>query len=206
MKRVVAGLVAFLLAGALGTLARDVRRWQHAVDRGDVRFLVEPTAPSLWAGPTGTRGDLARRLLGLDDDLEFRQAERLFVRGHIPVSTYELERRRLNARGLAVALLDQLAGADSQPWRRAREATLLGLTEFEDAQGDTENGPALVQRALRSFRSAARTDPRADDAKADLELLLTLLRPQVRQGREPVGQEGAAGGSGAGLADVGAGY
>jgi hypothetical protein len=206
VKRVAVALVAFLVAGALGSLAQDVRRWQRAVDRGDVRFLVDPTAPNLWAGPGGTKGDFTRRLLGLDDDLDFRRAERLFVRGHIPVSTYELERRRLNARGLAVALLDQLARSDSQPWRRARAATLLGLTEFEDAQGDAENGPALVQQALRSFRSAARTDPRADDAKSDLELLLTLLRPQVRQGREPVGQESATGGSGAGLADVGGGY
>lgn len=206
MKRIAVAVVAFLLAGALAVLARDVRRWERAVDRGDVRFLVQPTEPSLWAGPRGTSGDLARRLLGLDDDLQFRQAERLFVRGHIPVSTYELETRRLTARGSAVALLDQLAGQDSEAWRRAREATLLGLTEFEDAQGDAENGPVLVQRALRSFRSAARTDRGADDAKANLELLLTLLRPQERQGREPVGQEGAAGGSGAGLAETGGGY
>jgi hypothetical protein len=206
VRRVAAAAVAFLVAGALVVLARDVHRWQRAVDRGDVRFLVQPTEPRLWVGPESMSGDLARRLLGLDDDLEFREAERLFVRGHIPASTYELERRRLTARGSAVALLDELARTDSQAWRRAREATLLGLTEFEDAQGDAENGPALVQRALRSFRDAARTDPGADDAKVDLELLLTLLRPQSRQGREPAGQEGSAGGSGAGLADPGGGY
>ena len=206
MKRIAAAVVAFLLAGALAMLAHDVHRWQRAVDRGDVRFLVQPTESRLWAGPGGTSGDLARHLLGLGDDLEFRQAERLFVRGHIPVSTYELELRRLTARGSAVALLDELARADSQAWRRSREATLLGLTEFEDAQGDAENGPVLVQRALASFRAAARADPSADDAKADLELLLTLLRPRTRQGLEPIGQEGSAGGTGAGLADTGGGY
>src|SRR5439155_1798572 len=106
MKRIAAAVVAFLLAGALAMLAHDVHRWQRAVDRGDVRFLVQPTESRLWAGPGGTSGDLARHLLGLGDDLEFRQAERLFVRGHIPVSTYELELRRLTARGSAVALLD----------------------------------------------------------------------------------------------------
>ena len=205
MKRAVVAVVALVLAGALAVLAHDVRRWQRAVDRGDVRFLVQPTEPGLWAGPRGSSGDLARRLLGLDDDLEFRHAEALFVRGHIPVSTYDLERRRLTARGSAVALLEQLEARDGPAWRRARAATLLGLTDFEDAQGDSDDGPALVRRALASFRTAARADPGADDAKADLELMLTLLRGGHR-GLQPAGQEGAAAGAGAGLGDSGSGY
>jgi hypothetical protein len=203
---VVLAAIALLAAAGLALLARDVRRWQDALDRGDVRFLVQPVELRLWPGPEGASGDAARRLLGVDDDLRFRRAERLFVRGHIPASTYDLERARLTARGSAVALLDQVSTQDPLAWRRARAATLLGLIEFEDAQGDAENGRALIERALRSFRAAARTDAGADDAKADLELLLTLIRNQERQGREPAGQEGGAGGSGAGLADAGGGY
>jgi len=209
MKRrlaLVLALLALVLAAALAALARDVRRWQETLAGDDVRFLVDPLAPDLWAGPGGTGGDLSRRLLGVDDDLRFRRAERLFIRAHIPASTYDLERERLSAEGAAVALLETVSETDDSGWRRARAATLLGLVAFENARGDPATGRDLVQRALRSFRRAARDDPGADDAKADLELVLTLIRIRGQLGREPKGQEGATGGPGAGLGAPGAGY
>jgi hypothetical protein len=199
--------LAVVAAVALGLLARDVRRWQETVRRDDVRFLVSPLDPGLWTGPGSFSGRGARNLLAIDDDLRFRDAERLFVRGHVPVSTFEREKARLGARGSAAALLDAVSGGDGAAWRRARAATLLGMLTFEDAQGDAENGAALVRRALHLFDDAAREDPRADDAKFDLELVLTLLREQERKGREPGGDQGDAGGGvGAGVTGIGGGY
>jgi hypothetical protein len=199
--------LAALVAVALGLFARDVRRWQDTVRRDDVAFLVQPLDPALWHGPDSASGRAARKLLGIDDDLRFRDAERLFVRGHVPVTTFEREKARLGARGSAAALLDAVSSGDPSAWRRARAATLLGLLTFEDAQGDAENGAALVRRAVGLFEDAAREDPRADDAKFDLELLLTLLREQERQGREPGGDQGDAGGGvGAGVSGIGGGY
>jgi hypothetical protein len=183
-----------------------VRRWQDTVRRDDVRFLVSPTDPALWAGPSATQGRVARTLLGVDDDLRFRHAEQLFVRGHVPVTTFEREKARLGARGSAVAILDGVAEHDAASWRRARASTFLALLAFEDAQGDAENGPALVRRALALLSGAAREDGLADDAKYDLEVLLSLQQEQERQGREPGGDQEAGGGVGAGAATAGGGY
>jgi hypothetical protein len=201
------GALALLAAVALGLVARDVRRWQDAVRRDDVRFLVTPVEPHLWRGPGGPSGRVARSLLGIGDDLRFREAERLFVRGHVPASTFDREKARLGARGAAIARLDVVARSDPVAWRRVRASTHLGLLSFEDAQGEPDNGPALIRRALDLFVGAARANVGSDDAKYDLEVLLTLLRQQARQGREPGGERGEAGGGvGAGVTDVGVGY
>lgn len=202
------GVLVLLAAVTLGVLARDVRSWRSTVRRDDVRFLVTPTDPTLWTGPGGLAGRTSRRLLGLGDDLRFRQAEELFVRGHVPASTFDREKARLGARGAAIAMLDDVFRSDPAPWRRGRAATMLGLMSFEDAQGEPENGPALIRRSLKLFADAARAGGAGgDDAKYDLEVLLTLLRKQVRQGREPGGDQGDAGGGvGAGVTVVGAGY
>jgi hypothetical protein len=103
-------------------------------------------------------------------------------------------------------MLETVSESDGSAWRRARAATLLGIIALENARGDPATGRDLVQRALRSFRRAARDDVGADDAKADLELVLTLMRVRGEIGREPKGQEGASGGPGAGLGAPGAGY
>ncbi len=200
-------VVALMLAAGLALLARDVRRWQQTMASDDVRFVVAPVERALWSGPSGVDGRLARRLLGVDDDVRFRRAERLFVRGHVPASTFALETSRLAALGGARELLEEVAAADASPGRRARAANLLGLVLFEDAQSDREHGPALVRQALARFRDAARADPSADEARFNLELVLSLLRQGQRQGRAPGGTQASGGGGvGAGLIAPGGGY
>ncbi len=202
----VAAFAALIAAGAIAAVAVEVRDWQTELESGDVGFVGDPLTPGLWSGPSGAAGDVARRLLGIADDLRFRQAEREFARGDLPASTFELERARLTARGRAAVVLESVMRDDNATWRRARAATLLGVGAYEDALVTPESSGALVRRALRMFRLAARTDPAADDAKTDLELLLTTLRSERRKGRQRDADQGTSGGFGAGLADPGSGY
>ena len=56
---------------------------------------------------------LVEDLLGLRDDVRFRKAERLYVRGHLPARTFAQEKARLAARGGAVELLDQTMNGEA---------------------------------------------------------------------------------------------
>ena len=73
-------LVAALLAG----LAHQVGAWHDVMRSDDVRFVTAPVDQGLWAAPAGPGAGVAGDLLGLSDDVRFRKAERLYVRGHLP--------------------------------------------------------------------------------------------------------------------------
>jgi hypothetical protein len=196
-------LVAALLAG----LAHEVGAWDEAMRRDDVRFVTAPVAPGLWDGPGEPGASLAGSLLRLDDDLRFRRAERLYVRGHVFATTFAQEKARLAARGGAVELLQQVAGGDALPWRRARAANMLGVLLVEDAREGRELAPTLSRQAVRAFTTGARQADGADDARFNLELLLTQLRPNGLIGRDlSQNQAGLATGVGAGLAVPEEGY
>jgi hypothetical protein len=196
-------LVATLLAG----LAREVKAWDEAMRRDDVRFVTAPVAPGLWDGPGGPGASLAGSLLRLDDDLRFRRAERLYVRGHVVATTFAQEKARLAARGGAAELLQQVADRDALPWRRARAANMLGILLVEDAREGRELAPALSRQAMRAFTTGARQAEGADDPRFNLELLLTQLRPNGLIGRDlSQNQEGLATSVGAGLAVPEEGY
>ena len=65
----------------------------------------------------------------------------------------------------------------------------------------------LSRQALRAFGMGARENQGADDARFNLELLLTLLRPGGGLGRDlREDQNGTASGVGAGLAVPKVGY
>jgi hypothetical protein len=154
----------------------------------------------MWATPSGPGADLTEDLLALDDDVRFRRAEQLFVRGHLPARTFAEEKARLSARGGAVELLEETVARDSATWRRARAANLLGVLLLEDARDGGDLAPALSRQAVSAFRTGARQDEGADEPRFNLELLLTLLRPDGGLGRDlSEDQRGAASGEGAGL-------
>jgi hypothetical protein len=207
--RIAAPVAAALLlvAALLGGLAHEVGAWDEAVRRDDVRFVTAPVTPGLWQAPAGPGASLAGSLLGLDDDLRFRRAVRLYVRGHVFAATFAQEKARLAARGGAAELLQQVAAHDALPWRRARAANMLGVLLVEDAREGRELAPALSRQAVRAFTTGARQADGADDPRFNLELLLTQLRPNGLIGRDlSQNQAGLARGVGAGLAVPEEGY
>jgi hypothetical protein len=199
--------VCLFLAVAIGWLAHQVGAWDDAVRRDDMRFVTTPTAVGLWDAPSGPGARVASDLLGLSDDVRFRKAQRLYVRGHLPATTFGQEKARLAARGGAVELLEQVVAHDSLAWRRARAANLLGILYVEDAREGRELAPALSRQAVRAFTTGARQPEGTDEARFNLEILLGALRPDGLIGRDlSQNQTGTASGLGAGLATPEEGY
>jgi len=196
-------LLALVLAGA----AHQVAAWHDVMTEDDVRFVTTPGAPRLWEAPRGPGADRTKDLLGLGDDIRFRSAERLYVRGHQSATSFVQEKARLSARAAAVDLLEETTVDDAASWRRARAANLLGILLFEDSRAGQEVSQDLSRQALRAFAKGAREEQGADDARFNLELLLTLLRPDGGLGRDlREDQHGTASGVGAGLAVPKVGY
>src|SRR5205814_9530189 len=75
------GLAVLLTIGGvvLLGLAWQVHAWHARMADDDLRFQVRPTAPGLWHAPSGPGASATRQLLGVDDDLRFRDAEHDFV-------------------------------------------------------------------------------------------------------------------------------
>lgn len=199
--------VLLLVALPLAGLAHQVAAWDHVLRQDDVRFVTAPVAQGMWQAPSGPGARMAGDLLGIGDDTRFRQAERLYVRGHLPATTFAEEKARLSARGAASELLAQLMRTDSEPWRRARAANLLGILLVEDAREGRELAPTLSKEAVKAFSAGARQDAGADEPRFNLEVLLTELRPNRLIGRDlSQNQAGVANGLGAGLATPEEGY
>src|SRR5437867_3025461 len=73
------GVLVLLLGG-------EMLRWQRQVSRDDELFRATPGRADLWHVPGAPPWDPVKAVLGLDDDLSFREALRLFKaarpRGH----------------------------------------------------------------------------------------------------------------------------
>ena len=72
-----AAVVLLVLAALLGLLALDVLRWGTHMSEHDVALAAAPTVQGL-EPETRLPAGISRRLLGVGDDLEFRQALQLF--------------------------------------------------------------------------------------------------------------------------------
>jgi hypothetical protein len=195
-----------LAAFALLALAWQVHSWKSTMRDDDLTFQVTPTAKGLWSAPSGPGSDVAKRLLAVGDDLEFRNAEQLFVQVHLGARDYAQETQRLAAFGRAQSSLEALARSDSSPARRARAANLLGILLWENAAAAQDNSQLLLQQSVEAFKTAVRSSATEEDAKYNLEVLSTLLQsPGDRRVDAPEGA-GGEGLRGAGIAGPGRGY
>ena len=146
---------------------------------------------------------LARGVLAAGDssDPALAQAFRLFDAGHdadAPPDVLARNRRR------AAALARSVAERDAEATARSRASNLLGILSFEDALVDGGDSERHVRVSLVALRRAVRLDPANDDAKFNLELLLTLLARReegAKAGALPSGgKTGSATGAGASTA------
>ena len=208
MKRVatILGAVAcFALAGVLLLTALDVVRWRGALESGDVRYRAAPQEPDLWRPGQTVPFGAAAALLGVDDDVDFREALRtLRLAGVAQAESSDprLALRRSEARSLIAAI----AEADADRRRRSRAMTLLGAISFASALSDSQDQDALQRDALARFRGAIELDPDNDEAKANLEI---ALRRDAEAGESGGGDDptpGGQGARGAGAGEAGGGY
>lgn len=168
----VAGVtVCLLLSVFLVVLAVDIVRSRHALASGDDRYMTEPRAGGLWQpGSLGT-STISRKVLGVDDDLAFREAVRalrLSQRDEPSDTSPEAVLRRAKAQ----RLLQKVAANDADARRRSRALSLLSVLLLSTPAADQEERAAVQRVALENLRKAIETDPTNDEAKYNLEVVL----------------------------------
>ena len=210
MRRALLGVGAVIclaLASLVFLLAVDVGRLHDAMAADDVRYRARPDRAELWRADTTVPFDAAERLLGIRDDVAFREAVRALRLGRLDLgitSDPELALRRGEAR----ARLQQIAGEDGDRRRRSRAVNLIGVIAFASSLSEARDQAAFIQDATAAFQTAIELDPDNREAKANLELSLQrgrALQP-TEAGGGPNPSPGGSGAKGAGAGDPGSGY
>ena len=194
--RGIAGVVCLTLAVLAVLLARDVWHVQAALEAGDARAQAAAVGPGTWGADTIVRFDAARRLLGVRDDLAYRDlVARAVALSPRPVNDEQVRRR------LPVKLELLRAENDHDHVRASAAANLLALLYSTDPS-DRSAG----ERALRELVNAVRLDPDNETAKRNLELVLRQGGQDPLRGRKGASSGEEPGHAGAGLRQGGRGY
>jgi hypothetical protein len=209
MRRVLAVAVAGLLlvlAVGLALLARDVRNWDRALKAGDASFRPGRAVEDVpWQARTRLPGDPAAELLGVGDELAYREAIALYWRARRGAGV-GFERTR--AQGAAETALGRVASDDGRPELASRAANLLGILAYRDSIPRPQRDAVSPELAVGHFRNAILLDPGNAAAKTNLELLLRLLEARgMREGQGEAGTStGETGQGGASVSGEGEGY
>jgi len=194
----VAAAVLLGLAAALALFASDIRAWQGAVTNSDLRFRSQRSHIGLWRTPTVLPGDPARSALGLDDALSYRRAVQLFwlsIAGASTGGQADLAATRAEAQTRLQGLMTTAA----TPQERSAAANMLGvMTVTAPASSPTQKSE--ISFATHYFKQAVIDDPRNNDAKLNLELLLRIKHPgKNRLDQDARGGFGFGGANGVGV-------
>ena len=204
--RIAAALVVLLVAIGCALVATDVLLLQSGLRSGDTRFASGSLGSDLWRPhqvlPLGATGSL----LGVDDDVAYREAVRAFVLGRPREQPFR-DPDLLALRGQAQDRLQAIVDGDENAQRKAEAANLIGVLGFANAAIDPDQAYSYLSEAIGRFRQAIAFDPSRDDAKYNLELALTRIKstPRPQSQRGPRDTRGGTGG-GAGTGEAGSGY
>lgn len=202
-RPLLAAAVFLTLAAALLLLALDVRGWQRTLTRDDLRFRALHGHVGLWRSPATLPGDPARRLLGLGDALDYRQALQLFWYGRVgadPQTQGDLSSIRVDAQDRLQAVVDD--GATGV--ERSIAANLLGVMTVTTPTSDSETQLQTLHRAAGYFRQAIAENPDNYPAKSNLELVLRIEHlGKSRFGKDARGGFGFGRGRGASVGGSG---
>ena len=199
----IGGAVLCLVAAVFLLLfAVDAREWGKRIASDDLRFTADPSPKSLWHPTELAPFGLARNVLGINDDVKYREAVRLYRLGR-PLENLtprQFESLRAEAQ---VALSDIEASGD--PVRRSQAANMLGVLDLSLAVRDSTLATTFLADAIGNFGDAMALDNSNADARFNLEYALYELKSgedQLPKGTERPGKPGGN----AGLAQPGRGY
>jgi hypothetical protein len=142
-------------------------------------------------------------VLGINDDVSYREAFRLFLLGRPleNLTARQFESLRAQAQ---VALSDVESSGDDRA-RRSEAANMLGVLDLSLAVRDSTLATTFLADAIGNFRDAMALDDSNADARFNLEYALYELKSgedQLPKGTERPGQPGGN----AALAQPGRGY
>jgi hypothetical protein len=212
IKRLVAAAVMLVLAVVLVLVARDAWHWSRAMRDADARASLGYVPPEAWNAHTTLPSHFVRRLLGVDDDLTFRQAAMAAQRqfANIPSTSQQLQQRTILESALA-----RISRDDPDHVRAAAAADDLGALLYFDppSPGNAQNpyqDPTLApssgdatpsEKALAQFELAVRLNPANANAQKNLEVMLREAKasPKNQTNRVGVGERLGTKGSGSRL-------
>jgi hypothetical protein len=174
--RPVGGVVAVaalvVAAAVLVALAADVLRWDRELRDGDAAYGAG--AAVVWQPDTLLPRGVSASLLGVSDDVDYRQAIEQFWRSkpRDPIRVFEDVTRR----SAAERTLGRTFERDSQANRRSQLAVLRGAMMLEEARNSPTQREVFVRRAIEFLERAVVIDPSNQTAVYNLELALKLLR------------------------------
>ncbi|MDQ3894875.1 MAG: cytochrome P450 [Actinomycetota bacterium] len=192
------------LAVVLSLLSVDVLHQEHALASGDVEFAARRGGNDAWRTREIVPGGVARSLLGVNDDLHYRKAMRLFRLARPRALTLG-DPGLPPLRAEAEQVLGELAAAGDDPVEKSRVLNLLGVLALARAVDELAQTPDVFRKSISIFRSAIDADPGNEDAKANLELVLRVRASRARN-QPPTAKRRRAGSKRAGLSGAGGGY
>ena len=160
-----------LLSLFLVMLAIDVVRSHEALASGDDTYTSSPKNGGLWKPGALGASTLSRKVLGVDDDLRFREAVRALRLSQRDEPT-DSDPHAILRRAKAQKLLQQVANEDPDPRRRSRALSLLSVLMLSTPAADQEERATTQRVALANLQKAIETDPTNDEAKYNLEVVL----------------------------------
>ncbi len=161
----------FLLSLFLLVLSVDVIRSREALATGDDRYMTTPRDAGLWHPGALSASTISREVLGVDDDLKFREAVRalrISQRDEPTDSRPEAILRRAKAQ----KLLQDVASNDPDAARRSRAMSLLSVLLLSTPAADQDERATIQRVALANLQKAIETDPTNNEAKYNLEVVL----------------------------------
>jgi hypothetical protein len=171
----VAAVVCLCAAAVTALLATDVRAWESAFQAGDAEAVTHPAPPR--TADEVLPFQVARNLLAVDDDVTLRRALALFHTGYSGIPSRDQSSAGTEARAAAEASLERAVREEGDGPRASIAANLLGVLELVDAAAGVGESSATVDRAIVELQNAIHLDPANDDAKANLELAMSLAPP-----------------------------
>jgi hypothetical protein len=204
----VVGAVACVVSAAqLAVLAADVAAWRTTLPADDVRYRVDPEREGLWAPELRAPWLQAGTLLGVHDDVEFRDAVRALRAARLEEAIVS-DPETAVLRNVAHALLQGVAIGDEDRSRASRAAGLLGVLGLARLVTETQDRDVLLGATIATLRAAVELDASNDEAKYNLELALQRARgldiSEAAGGRNAA--PGGQGMKGAGAGEPGGGY
>jgi hypothetical protein len=156
------------LAVVLAVLARDVGRRADAIRAGDVAAAA---GKGSWSVDETLPFKPAARLLGIGDDLAFRNAAALFRRARSTTLNPNQPPGAAAQRIAAEAALAHVIRSDRAAERASAASNMLGILAFLDAIASTRGGDTSADRSILELQRAIHLDSRNQLAKANLELV-----------------------------------
>lgn len=171
--------LAIPLALALAVVAADVFRTPGELTSDDANFESAPLRQrNLWKVGS-LPGLVSERLLGIEDDVLYRQIVGLYLKVEPGAVDYEGFAELESLRAKAQYEITRLSQEDPDPRRRSRLLTMYGVITLDTNVPTEVDRKELIRRAVSAFRNAIELDSDNADAKTNLEAVLSREGPVV---------------------------